>query len=177
MRFLEIKTAFLSPEVLHTCAKPYCGTMLSRKVLRILHKSIAHLIAITYLPFCWNDTKRELRVRSGFKQMAVVHATIAFEALTLVPIFIFGTKVCIDNSENFERVVMASMELICLSYVVSFQFGFYSYTHELVTFFNKYLQFEDSRCKLDSCYYEWFKVQSYKYFEVSVRQCVSMFAP
>ncbi len=124
--------------------------MLSRKVLKMLHKSIDYLAFVKYLPFCWDDPKMKhrFRVRVGFKEMRFVIAAIVFETLTLIPIFIFGAKICVDNAENFETVVMPLMELICLSFVVSFQIGFYRYRHELVTFFNKFLQFEDSRCKL-----------------------------
>jgi hypothetical protein len=120
--------------------------MLSKEVLGLLHKSRLRAVSIKYLPFTWDESQTQLLVKTGFKELLIVRILIAIEVVTLIPIYILGCRAVTQSSDNFADVVMAVLELICISYVVSFQYGFYSCRFEIAVFVNKFLQFEESRC-------------------------------
>jgi hypothetical protein len=121
--------------------------MLSKEVLKLLQKGRVQIVSIKYLPFTWDESKTQLRVKTGWKELLIVRILIAIEVVTFIPIYIFGWTPVIQSSDDYGGVVMTVLELICLSYVVSFQYGFYSCRFEIADFVNKFLQFEDSRSK------------------------------
>jgi hypothetical protein len=118
--------------------------MLSTEALEFLHKVLADIFFVQILPFSLDKTGTKLDLQTTFKELGPTGFIVVLEFLILVPVAILGSKICIDNSDNFAAIVVPILELLLLFYVVSYQYGFYRYRQEIVVFVNKYLEFEDS---------------------------------
>jgi len=118
--------------------------MLSKQVIQILQNSVPQLVNHRVLPFGWETihNKRQLRIKSGIRELIPFYVLSTIDLLFLVPVLLFGPRACMENAHNIGEVVLPINALVCICIGVNLRWGFYTCRHEIATIINKFLGFE-----------------------------------
>ena len=121
--------------------------MLSKKLVGIICNIIIRFTFLQVVPLSWDSTENQLHVKCKFLENLQFYIQATAQIIVLLPVIVFLSRICIENYNNIEEIVIPVIKLISVINAVIFQTVVYLYRYEIVDFINKFLKFEASQRK------------------------------